>query len=306
MWWPALGGLVVGAGAYFDPRVLGVGYDVIGEFLQGNADVTSALRLVGLMSLVWVFALASGTSGGVLAPLLIMGSGLGASVAHLLPGAASLWPLVGMAAVMGGMMRSPFTAVIFALELTHDIAALPPLLVAGIAAYACTVLIMKRSILTEKVARRGHDIFREYGVDPLERVRLKDVMSREVVSVPSRLTCGEIARDYFGRARKHRGYPLIGDNGVLIGVVTESDVLAVDPSGAAPRRTPVTALPDESCRAAAERMASHGIGRLVIVEPGAAANVIGIVTRSDLLKARLRELDEEGRRERIIGGRVRV
>src|SRR6185369_15304013 len=129
MWWPALGGLVVGIGGYFKPRVLGVGYDVIFDLLQNHLGTTLVLGLVGMKALVWVFALASGTSGGVLAPLLIMGAGLGSLEGALLPvGSGSLWALVSLAAILGGMMRSPFTACLFALELTQDMSALPELL----------------------------------------------------------------------------------------------------------------------------------------------------------------------------------
>ena len=134
MWRPAIGGLVVGIGGYFQPRALGVGYDVIGDLLQGHLVASFVLGLVAVKCVIWMVSLASGTSGGVLAPLLIMGCSLGALESHLLPaGSHSLWPLVSMAAVLGGMMRAPFTAVIFALELTHDIDALPPLLIASIA-----------------------------------------------------------------------------------------------------------------------------------------------------------------------------
>jgi H+/Cl- antiporter ClcA len=191
MWWPALGGLVVGIGGVFEPRVLGVGYDVIADLLSGRITVKATTILIAIKSLVWIVALASGTSGGVLAPLLIMGAGLGVAESTFLPGSPIIWPLISMAAVLGGMMRAPLTAVVFALELTHDLNALPALMIASIAAYAFTVLAMKRSILTEKVARRGYDIFREYGVDPLERVRAEEVMSAHIGDHPSHMNSYE-------------------------------------------------------------------------------------------------------------------
>jgi chloride channel protein, CIC family len=158
MWWPALGGLIVGIGGYFQPRALGVGYDNIEELLHGQYVLPTLVSLLIVKSLIWALALGSGTSGGVLAPLLIMGGALGALEYHLglaQGGDAQLWPLVSMAAVMGGTMRSPLTGVLFAVELTHDTHALLPLLIATAFAHAFTVLVMKRSILTEKVARRG-------------------------------------------------------------------------------------------------------------------------------------------------------
>ena len=248
MWWPALGGLAVGIGGYFEPRVLGVGYDVIASLLKGDFTAVSVVGLVAIKALVWVIALASGTSGGVLAPLLIMGAGLGVIESSFLPGiSAGIWPLVSMAAVLGGMMRSPFTAIIFAFELTHDMNALLPLMIASIIAYAVTVLIMKRSILTEKVARRGYDLFREYSVDPLERVRIEEVMSLNLNTQCS-----------------------------------------------------FSVSPKESCRVAADRMALAGVESLSVIAFDDPAKVLGVISLSDLLKARLRNIEEEQKHETFI------
>src|SRR5262249_20796727 len=153
MWWPVLGGLVVGVGGYFQPRTLGVGYDLIEDLLHGRYVLVVLLPMIAVKCWIWSTALGSGTSGGVLAPLLIMGGALGALGTAFLPGDASLWPLVGMAAILGGTMRSPLTGAVFALELTGDLNALPALLLASVVAYGFTVLVMKRSILTEKLAR---------------------------------------------------------------------------------------------------------------------------------------------------------
>jgi H+/Cl- antiporter ClcA/CBS domain-containing protein len=313
MWRPAVGGLVVGIGGYFQPRALGVGYDVIGDLLHGHLVTSFVLGLVVVKCVIWMVSLASGTSGGVLAPLLIMGCSLGALESHLLPaGSHSLWPLVSMSAVLGGMMRAPFTAVIFALELTHDINALPPLLIASICAYAFTVLVMKRSILTEKVARRGYDIFREYGVDPLERFRISEAMSRSVVTIPSTTPASELLEYYFASSNKHRGYPVLNEKGKLIGVLTISDLLGDSILGADKTHTasdlirtePITAFEEETCREAAERMATRGVGRLPVVSIDDPGKLIGIITRSDLLKPRLSHFEEEQRYERHLGPKL--
>lgn len=179
MWWPALGAFIVGIGGYFQPRALGVGYDVIGDLLNNQITTPAILALLAVKMLIWIFALASGTSGGVLAPLLIFGCAIGSLESAFLPGniSAGTWALVGMGAIMGGMMRSPFTAILFCFELTKDSNILLPLLIASVSSYAYTVWAMKRSILTEKIARRGFDIFREYSVDPLERFLIKDVFN---------------------------------------------------------------------------------------------------------------------------------
>jgi H+/Cl- antiporter ClcA/Mg2+/Co2+ transporter CorC len=305
MWRPALGGLIVGIGGYFVPRALGVGYDVIGDLLLGRMAVSIILALVLVKCGIWLVSLASGTSGGVLAPLLIMGCALGALESVLLPsaGSASLWPLVSMAAVLGGMMRAPFTAVIFALELTHDIHALPPLLIAAVMAYGFTVLVMKRSILTEKVARRGYDIFREYTVDPLETYRVSEAMTEAVVTIPESLPASEIYDRYFSSSQKHRGFPVVDANGHLLGILTVSDLMEMSLSEPDQtlvardliRQDPIVAYAEETCREAAERMAASGIGRLPVLSGDHQGKVVGILTRSDLLKPRLLRFEEERR-----------
>ncbi len=177
MWWPAIGGVVVGVGGLFAPRALGVGYDVISDLFNGNLIAGAALGLLVAKAIMWAFALGSGTSGGVLAPLLIMGGAMGAIESAVIPGHDSgLWAMISMAAMMGGTMRAPLTAVVFLLELTHDINLLPALLIACVAAHTVTVLILRRDILSEKVARRGHHVNREYVVNPLAQFRVAQVM----------------------------------------------------------------------------------------------------------------------------------
>jgi len=191
MWWPAIGGLVVGCGGLIFPRALGVGYDTIGDLLQGHAEIGLLLGVLLIKPIIWSTALGSGTSGGVLAPLLMMGAALGGVEAHFLPAlfmptmGGGFWPLVSLGAILGGTMRSPLTGILFAVELTHDTNILLPLLVASFAAHGFTALTLRRSILTEKVARRGFHLSREYGVDPLELLRVRDVMRHEIELVDS-------------------------------------------------------------------------------------------------------------------------
>jgi CIC family chloride channel protein len=180
MWWPAIGGIGIGVGGFFFPRGLGVGYDNIAEVLRGNAPVDLLVGLIVAKSLMWAFSLSSGTSGGVLAPLLMIGAALGESLARLahLPGEAqALWALMGMGAMLSGALGVPLTAILFSLELTHALPAILPLVLACIASYLVTSLVMPRSILTEKLGRRGYHLSREYGVDPLETVIVADVMT---------------------------------------------------------------------------------------------------------------------------------
>ncbi len=281
--------------------------------MPAAAPATSSVfrsALVSVKALVWVFALASGTSGGVLAPLLIMGAGLGTLEGAMLPvGSIPLWSVVSMSAVLGGMMRSPLTACLFALELTHDVSTLPALLTAAITAHAFTVIFMKRSILTEKVARRGFDLFREYSVDPLERLRVEECMTRDVATIPMELDTRAATERYFGARSRPRGYPLVDRQGRLVRMLTASDLLAVREGATThlsdlPTQAPVVAYPKESCRLIAERMAVHEIGRLPVVVRDDPTKIIGIITRSDLLKARLSHVHEETKRERyFLAGR---
>ncbi len=309
MWWPAIGGLAIGIGGYFQPRVLGVGYDVIGDFLKGNMTFTAVLLLVLVKGFVWSFSLGSGTSGGVLAPLLIMGSGLGVMESFFLPtDAATLWPLISMSAVLGGVMRSPFTAILFAFELTHDEGVLLPLLIATMVAHTFTVLVMKRSILTEKVARRGFHIFREYSVDILEQVHVEDVMTKKVVTIPAKMKVKVLVRKYFSGSHKHRGYPVVDSQHHLVGVIAPYDILK-QPSlfdiGDKPaqdliEKVPIVAYTGENCRQAASRMASNQIGRMPVVEKSNPLKVVGILSRSDLFKPSLKYSEEEDVRETFL------
>jgi CBS domain-containing protein len=253
-----------------------------------------------------------------------MGGCLGALEAPYLPGDGgnTLWPLVSMAAVMGGTMRSPLTGTLFALELTHDIDLFLPLLTASVIAHAFTVLVMKRSILTEKVARRGYHVSREYSVDPLEVLSVGEVMTTEVVTIPASMPVRELLGEYFfGGERRHQGFPVVDQAGHLLGMVTRSNLLEhwaadllqrkdSDLDGIHPiitydllDREPIVAYPWESCRTAAERMAQYGVGRLPVVSAEDPRMLVGLITRSDLLKGRARYVEEEAKRERFIGAR---
>jgi H+/Cl- antiporter ClcA len=186
MWWPAVGAVFVGIGGWIDPRVLGVGYELIHGLLRGEILGAALLGLLVGKALVWAIALGSGTSGGVLAPLLIIGGAIGAFIGQWLPvGDIGLWAMIGMAAMMGGTMRSPLTGMFFLLEMTHDLNALPALLCGTVAALGVTVLLLRRSILTEKLARRGQHIAREYSVDLFEMMRVSEVMDVNVPLVPA-------------------------------------------------------------------------------------------------------------------------
>ncbi|HTY41680.1 MAG TPA: chloride channel protein [Thermoanaerobaculia bacterium] len=310
MWWPALGGLCVGIGGLFDPRILGVGYGTIHALLRGEVTGAAAASLAADKGVVWAVALGSGTSGGVLAPLLMMGGALGSLASSVLShGDAGLWATIGMAAMMGGTMRAPLTAIFFAGELTRDWGLLPCLLVACVAAYAVTVLLLRRSILTEKIARRGHHVFREYAVDPFDIHRVGEVMDRDAPTVPTAMSVRELARRVASAEdvlSRRQGTPIVDGSGRLVGIVTRSDLmraLARDASGAsgvldAGTRFPIVAFEDELVRDAVERMLSHDIGRLPVVAREDPTRLVGYLGRSGVVAARHRLLEEEHVRER--------
>ncbi len=307
MWWPAIGGLAVGIGGYLQPRALGVGYDVIGDLLHNHLTASVVVTLLCCKAVMWVISLGSGTSGGVLAPLLMLGAGLGVLLGPYLPGAhPALWPLVFMAATLGGMMRAPIMSVIFAFELTHDANALLPLLTASAVAYGFTVLVMPRSILTEKIARRGYHIYREYGIDPMERHNVAEVMTRDVQSIRHSVAINAALEQYFGVQQAHRAYPVLRD-GSYVGMVDRETLVAGRQRGAITAgdlfgaNVPLMALAEETCRTIATRLAVHHLERLPVVTDAQTRRLVGIVSRSDLVKPSLTLFSEEQQREKLRG-----
>lgn len=305
MWWPAIGGLAIGLGGLVEPRALGVGYDVIESLLRGGLAVRALLVIVLVKGVIWSFSLGSGTSGGVLAPLLIMGAALGGLEAHVFPTlSGGFWPLISMAAILGGTMRSPFTGVIFALELTHEIDMLLPLLIAVAVAHGFTVLLLRRSILTEKMVRRGYHLSREYAIDPLEILFVREVMATKVVALPATTPRDAVAQSLAG---KERFFAVTGRSGRLAGVVTRRDLEAwsrqspVESDGTTPlariARPAVTAHADEPLRVVVHRMAETGRTQLPVVDRDDPTKLLGWVTLRDMLKARMRHLEEERRQE---------
>jgi H+/Cl- antiporter ClcA len=310
MWWPAIGGVVVGLGGLVYPHALGVGYDTIDNLLRGQLVGRALLALIVVKWTIWSVSLGSGTSGGVLAPLLIMGAALGGIEATWFPAmGVGFWPLVSMGAILGGTMRSPFTGVVFVVELTHDLNAALPLLVAVVCAHAVTVLLLKRSILTEKVSRRGFHLSREYETDPLEILFVRDVMATNVAAIPASVTHGEIATAIGGQRRAQSVFCVVDGSGELVGVVTRwvleqwaAQVLIGSQSQplASVVHTPVTAHADEPLRIVVNRMAETGRTDLPVVDRANLRKLVGRVTLRDMLKARVRHLEEEGRRERVL------
>ena len=314
MWWPAIGGLVIGVGGWIFPQALGVGYDVIGDLLQGDVASRVIIGVLIVKSIIWSVSLGSGTSGGVLAPLLMMGGALGGVESWFFPAeGVGFWPLVSMGAILGGTMRSPLTGVVFALELTHDVNMLLPLLVAVTIAHGFTVLVLRRSILTEKVARRGYHLSREYSIDPLEVLFVREVMRTSIAALPADAPYDILRNSLHGDSRgRQRLYPVVGNGQKLVGVVTRGDLQTlIHEAPTNPGATlasvlqarPIVAYPDESLRMIVYRMAESGLTRFPVIDREH-GRLIGMVALTDLLKARALNLDAEQRRERVLGARI--
>jgi CBS domain-containing protein len=260
---------------------------------------------------IWAVSLGSGTSGGVLAPLLMMGGALGGLEAMFLPNeGAGFWPLISMGAILGGTMRSPFTSIVFAFELTHDANVFLPLLVGSVIAHGFTVLALRRSILTEKVARRGYHLSREYAVDPLEILFVREVMRTNVLVLPDDGQVSEIPESISTDPhRNQRLIPVVNADVQLVGVITREamrnavkyakESASGQTLGDLARKDTIAAYPDEPLRVVVYRMAEHGLTRLPVVDP-TTRKLLGLVSLNDLLKARARHLEEERRRERTL------
>ncbi len=307
MWWPLIGGAVIGVGGLADPRALGVGYATIHATLLGELGVGAMLALLVVKTVIWAFSLGSGTSGGILAPIMMVGAALGGLLGHVLPGATpGSWALIGLGGALAGVTRSPFTAIVFAFELTHDPNSLLPLLVAASCAHLVSVLVLKRSILTEKVARRGFHVMREYAVDPLEATFVREVMARDLTTTSPHEPLAALYRRLpeGSPARRQRLYPVLDDAG-LVGVVPWSVVLAgrddaTTPVGDAAEPPRVVAYPDEILRAVADRMVERSVGVVPVLDRASPSTVVGLVSEFDLLRARRRLLEEERRAERVL------
>ena len=311
MWWPAIGGLAIGLGGLIFPQALGVGYDTIGQLLQGSVTTKVILGVLLVKWFIWAVSLGSGTSGGVLAPLLMMGGALGGLEAMFLPNeGAGFWPLISMGAILGGTMRSPFTSIVFAFELTHDANVFLPLLVASVLAHAFTVLTLKRSILTEKVARRGYHLSREYAVDPLELLYVREVMDISFAAFPQEVLVREVMESpKWSAYHAQRILPVVDDGDRLLGIVTPDEILLQSKNtehessatrvGGLVNSVGMRAYSDETLRVLVYRMAQSGITELPVVDRES-GKLVGLVSLASLLEARTKHLEEEKKREQVL------
>ncbi|MEI9937359.1 MAG: chloride channel protein [Pseudomonadota bacterium] len=306
MWWPAIGGLAVGTVGYFAPRTMGVGYDNIEHVLSGALTGKALVVLFVLKFVSWSIALGSGTSGGTLAPLFTIGGGLGAMLgvvaAFALPQLGidpRIAGLVGMAAIFAGASRALLASVVFAFETTLQPLGLLPLLGGCTAAFLVSCLLMRNSIMTEKIARRGIRVPSEYAADFLDQVCVGDFATRDVIAFAASDTLAHL-RQWFEsgvHGSQHHGFPVVAAGGQLLGVVTRHEIADRSRAAEIPveqllKRAAAVAFDDDSLREAADLMVSLGVGRLPVVARAAPSQVVGMLTRSDLLAAHARRRSE--------------
>jgi chloride channel protein, CIC family len=316
LWWPAIGGLGLGIIAYFVPRVLGVGYDTIGDILNANLALKLLLVVMVAKAVALIVSLGSGTSGGLLAPMFMSSAAMGGAYAMLMnrlfPTAAlapGAFALVAMGAVFGAASRATFTFIIFAFEITRDYNAVLPLMMVSVIADGVAMLFMPRSsIMTEKLARRGLYIHQDYETDLLQQVAVSETMDREVPAIPSQMPIAELAEriaKHDPEVSRHQGLILVNGEGSLEGVITRSDILRAleqDPTGSmtvlqAGSPEVVVTYPDETLHEASAKMLRHKIGRLPVVDRVDPRRVLGYLGRNGIMEARVRRLDEEHVRE---------
>jgi CIC family chloride channel protein len=316
MWWPALGGLAVGIVGYFFPGAMHVGYDKIDGLLEGSFAPQFLTALLFWKLVAWSISLGSGTSGGTLAPLFMIGGTIGSLVGHaardLFPGfgvTPELLALVGMASLFAGASRAMLASAVFAFEVTRRPEAILGLVVGCAAAQLVANLLMKHSIMTEKIARRGVRVGQDYEVDPLDGMTVAEVMTKDVVTIPADLPIQELRSwcAHGGIRSDHPVYPVIDVDGRLVGIFRRKRLVTTDPTAVAAVKVarelceppPAVLYPDESLREAAETMVRHELGRLPVVNRAAQGELVGFLTRRDVMAGRKRRIEEETHRARV-------
>jgi len=315
LWHPAIGALALGVIGYFFPRVFGVGYDTISDILNNNLTLTVLLSLMVFKTLALVISIGSGTSGGLLAPLFMSSAAMGGvfaiTVNQIVPGAhlsPAAYALVAMAAVFGAASRATFTFIIFAFEITHDYNSILPLMLVSVIADGVALPLMRNSVMTEKLARRGLRIHQEYEADPFQQTSVADVMDTQVATLDREMRVADLAdriADGEPDIMRHHGLPIVDGNGRLVGIITRGDVLRAIEQGSSPETTvleagsgaPITAFSDESLYDAINRMLRNDIGRLPVVRREDPDTVIGYIGRAEILEARRKRLEDESIRE---------
>lgn len=316
LWWPAIGALGLGIIGFFVPRVLGVGYDTIGDILNGQLAWKLLLVVMLAKAAALAVSLGSGTSGGLLAPCFMWSAAMGGlfamlsnhlfASAHLSPGA---FALVAMGAVFASASRATFTFIIFAFEITRDYNSVLPLMLVSVIADGIAMLFMPNSsIMTEKLARRGLRVHQDYETDVLSQAYVAETMEKDLPAVAagtSVVALAERIAQHDPAVARHEALLILDDAGKLSGIITRGDLLRALEKNSSETITVeqagstnlVVTYPDELISEATAKMLRHNIGRLPVVDRADPRTAIGYLGRSGVMAARLRRFRDEHVRE---------
>jgi chloride channel protein, CIC family len=306
IWSPVIGALILGVLGYFYPAVFGTSYDTIRDMLN---DRLTPGHLVGIsFAKFWalVISLGSGTTGGVFAPSLVVGGGLGAAFAigvhHILPSLVSdpaFYALAAMAAVFGGIARAPFTSIVFLFELSHNPNALLPLIVCVMISDGFVRLFSRESIMTVKLVKRGLIVLQDYSVPVLMRARIDQVMHKQFPQMQADDELRKVLETYV--PGEITLIPVVDAAGALIGIVEPHDLLRTEPPDhhftmrELARRDYVLAWPGELVDRVHRDMMLKNTENVVVVEPEGIRKPIGIARANDILQLRRWLMEEETR-----------
>ena len=299
-WHPVIGAVIFATVGLFVPRALGVGYEAIEDLLANRLAVGTIAVLAGAKLIAWWAALASGTSGGTLAPILLISAGygglFGAAVEEVFPGldvSPGAFAIVAMAATFGAATRATFASIVFVFELTRDYEVVLPLMLASVVADLIAVALSKDSIMTEKLTRRGLRVHSDYEIDPFRTVPISEIMSAEVETLPDTATVGDASARLAGG--RHGAYPIVDAAGRCVGIVSRGDLIGDPARDDEPlvdhaSRDVVAVAPDDLAVTALHRMIEESIDHVPVLDGD---RLIGICTRTDLISVRARQLDLE-------------
>lgn len=314
VWSPAIGALILGVIGYFVPRVFGTGYDTIRDMLNNRLSVPDLLGASLAKFWALVISLGSGTTGGVFAPSLIVGGGIGGAYAiacrHLFPHVVSdpaFYALVAMAAVFGGIARAPFTSIVFLFELSHNPNSLLPLIVCVMVCDGFVRLFSRDSIMTGKLIKRGLIVLQDYSVPVLMRARIDDVMRKQFSTVEADVELRTILQKF--APENVELLPVVEKDGNLLGIIEPHDLLKADTQDhhftmrELAHQDYVRAYPGELVDRVNREMLLKGVENVIVVESRESPKPVGIVRANDILQLRRWLVEEETLETRLPSNR---
>ncbi|MCZ6689703.1 MAG: chloride channel protein [Planctomycetota bacterium] len=297
----SVGGLILGVIGIWFPQVFGNGYEAITLALNEQTGLGLLLILVVMKTLATSVTLGSGGSGGVFAPSLFIGAMGGGAFGILvgrIPGLEGMvaspgaYTLVGMGAVVAGTTHAPISAIIILFEMTGDYRIILPLMLACVISTLLSNHILKESIYTLKLVRRGLNIRAGRDVDLLRSIRVEDVMEKDVQTLGENIPIHEVL-DHFEESR-HLTYPVVDSKGRLSGIVSYHDYAEAlrDEAlqnlvlvGEVATRTVITVHPEDDLSHALHVIGNRHIETLPVVDAADPRRLVGILNQQDILFA---------------------